>query len=132
VSKAQTRVDFAYSYITLYLVIEIINRRYHSEIMDEYFKNRLDGDESFEQLGEWSKIAVLYIGRWKQEDVRFLRHLNFLMQNRNNFIHNNHAYLDKRDAYGRYINHYIYNAGGSIKLLSAIEHIIELMANYEE
>jgi len=125
--KAETKEDFAYTYISLYMIIEIVNKHYLAEIEEECFWNEQKNEYEFkaiERLTEWNKIAYLYFKKWNETDDRFVRNLNYLIRKRNGFIHNDKNILDKEDVNGKYLNQDIYTKEGIVKLFKAISKII--------
>src|SRR5690606_35489385 len=125
--KAETKEDFAYTYISLYMIIEIVNKHYLAEIEEECVWNEQKNEYEFkaiERLTEWNKIAYLYFKKWNETDDRFVRNLNYLIRKRNGFIHNDKNILDKEDVNGKYLNQDIYTKEGIVKLFKAISKII--------
>lgn len=146
VSKAQSETDFAYAYVSLYLVIEIINNFYYEQTSDKKWLiketgNLLDWQWSKEQLKydntgtavvgfnppEWLKIAGLYFQKWSQTDNWYITSIYHLIQKRNGFVHNDRTILEKRDANGSLLNQDIYSKEGVKKMVDAIIVIISLV-----
>lgn len=129
-SKAETKEQFAYAYVSLYMVFEILNQQFIDEINEECFLNKSTNEYEFkeiERLSEWSKIAYLYLKKWGGTDTRFIKNLSFLIRKRNGFIHNDRTILDYIDDRGSYPNHDIFSKEGFIKLFDAIKNIITLI-----
>ncbi|MFZ4412585.1 MAG: hypothetical protein ACOYOV_05845 [Bacteroidales bacterium] len=154
-SDAKSKEQFAYAYVSLYLVVEIINNEFviksdnsQWEITDVGILNAwsfnngkcipytetIVKEETIkitEVIGnkppEWQKFAGLFFQKWNQSNSNFIRELIFLIKKRNGFVHNDKRILDKTDKFGNLINHDIYNSNGFIKLFELVKQIIEFL-----
>lgn len=127
VSKAQTKTDFAYAYVSLYMIIEIMNKQFFEEISEECYwdeENKKYEFKPIERLSEWNKIAFLYFKKWGQTDNNFIQNLSYLIQKRNGFIHNDRKILDKKNIRGQYLNRDVYTKEGIKKLFESIYQIL--------
>ncbi len=144
-SKARSQQQFAYAYVSLYMIIEIVNNYFvtkkskdgeweltsekvplldwtYSENTKLYFNS---GQTKFgEKPAEWQKFAGLYFQQWKGTDHNFVREIYFLIKKRNGFVHNNKEFLDKKSRDGSFENHDIFKPEGYIKLYDKIEAIL--------
>ncbi|GHT20780.1 hypothetical protein AGMMS4957_08580 [Bacteroidia bacterium] len=144
ISKAWTESDFAYSYVTLYMVIEIINNQFVKKKVGED-KWEIEGvgllldwqwnpilkkcdTNGRNKVSEWQKMAGLYFQRWNQKEHKFIRNILFLIQKRNGFVHNDKTILDRKDEKtGKFLNHDVYTKEGVIKLFDAVKQIISFL-----
>ncbi|MEO6135461.1 MAG: response regulator [Ginsengibacter sp.] len=137
---ANSKVQFAYAFVTLYLFIEAINNYFVSKVADDKWDivdtgHLLDwkwnsgaySNTNTEVTGnkppEWQKFAGVYIQKWLKTDNNFIQTIYFLITKRNGFVHNDNNILDKRDYAGNYLNHDIYEPSGFIKLFECIKEI---------
>ncbi len=144
---ASSKQQFAFAYITLYMIIELINEEFVSSESvtesDNQFKRwkienqplkdwkfvsgqyiaEIDSSVKGNKPPEWQKMAGLYFQKWNQNDQAFINEIYHLIEKRNGFIHNKKVILDKRDRNG-YLNHDIYEYSGFEKLLDSITKII--------
>lgn len=146
VSKANSETDFAYAYVSLYFIIEIVNTHFYQQKSDNKWEiygvgRLLDWQWSKAQNGyintnqeltlanppEWQKMAGLYFQKWKQTDSQFIMSLYFLIQKRNGFIHSDKNILDKQNNQGYYLNRDVFTKEGILNLYSATKQIIELI-----
>jgi len=130
ISKARTKTDFAYSYVTLYMIIEMINKQFITEINGECFWNETIQNYDFkpiEKLTEWSKLAFLYFKKWQQTDNQFIRNIYFLITKRNGFVHNDKNILDSQNGQGHFLNRDIYTKEGIINLFTTINKVISFL-----
>jgi hypothetical protein len=141
--SAKTKTQFAYSYITLYQVIEMINNQFFTKNNDNTWTiagcgNLLDWNwntesKQYENINtvfsgnkppESLKLTGLYFQKWKGNEHNFVSDLHYLIQKRNEFIHNDKNILDAQDKNGHYLNRDIYTKEGIIKLFGAVKQII--------
>jgi DNA-binding NarL/FixJ family response regulator len=146
VLNAKTKAQFAYAYIALYMVIEIINNGLVKPAADS--KWEIDGcgnlvdwhwnkeTRQYENTGgeivnnnpaEWKKFAGVYFQKWKGTDQQFIQDVYRLIEKRNGFVHNVKNILDKQDKKGQFLNRDIYAKEGIIKLFEAINTIITFL-----
>jgi len=153
--NAKSNEQFAYSYISLYLVIEIVSNQfvlkdpenqkwsikdigylkawYWDEEGKKYvpYSKDKNNNKITEVIGnkppEWQKLAGLYFQKWDKKDVSFIQDIYLLINKRNGFIHNDRDILDKKDKQGKLINHDIYKPDGFIKLFDCIKKIINCL-----
>lgn len=151
ISKAETKEQFAFAYVALYQIIEIIteelitkeqvqanpsinkwklpNGTYiHEYKWDSTVRSYQDMGEALsgkEPLPQWKKMAGLIMQKWAMPNGnRFVRNLSFMIEKRNGFIHNDSSILDKRDNNtGKYLNHDIYDKTGFKSLFDSIKSI---------
>jgi CheY-like chemotaxis protein len=140
---AKTDIQFAYAYISLYMIIEIINNEYYTKKSDDKWEikgvgNLLDwkwntnsniysnscAEVSGNKPPEWQKLAGIYYQKWNLIDHNFIQQLYFLITKRNGFVHGDKSILDKQDTNGKYLNHDIYTNEGYEKLFKHIKNII--------
>ena len=137
---ANSKVQFAYAFVTLYLFLEAINNYFISKVADDKWEvvdsghlldwkwdNGAYSNTNAEVTGnkppEWQKFAGVYFQKWLKTDNNFIQTIYFLITTRNGFIHNDSGILDKRDSTGNYLNHDIYEPYGFIKLFDCIKEI---------
>ncbi|MAN60068.1 MAG: hypothetical protein CMC08_09565 [Flavobacteriaceae bacterium] len=142
-NDAKSHVQFAYAYISLYMIIEIINNKFYTKTSDDKWKilgtgNLLDwgwdtNSQTYSNTGtevignkppEWRKFAGIYYQKWNLLDHNFIQQIYFLITKRNGFVHGDKSIMDKQDARGTYLNHDIYTHEGYEKLFKHIEVII--------
>lgn len=142
-SEAKSKEQFAYAYVSLYMIIEIVNTKFITKDSQDYWlidnSINLENIEYEQTTGqyiiqgtvqgakppEWKKIAGLYRQKWKQTDFEFIRKLYPFIQKRNGFVHNSKTILDKKNEnYDFYFNHDIYNELGFIDLYQYIKKIV--------
>ncbi len=140
---AKTDIQFAYAYISLYMIIEIVNNEYYTKTSDDKWEilgigNLLDwkwdgNSNSYSNSGievsgnkppEWQKFAGLYYQKWNMTDHNLIQQLYFLITKRNGFVHGDKSILDKQDTSGNFLNHDIYTNEGYEKLFKHIKDII--------
>ncbi len=140
----KTKTQFAYSYITLCMVIELVNKhliQYNSQDKTWEICNKdllLDWEWNEEKYintntkitndrpPEWQKFAGLYFQELNQTDGKFVQEVYRLIRKRNGFVHTDKRILDEKNN-GQYLNHDIYIKDGVVKLFDAIKKIIELL-----
>ena len=138
--KSSEEKQFAYAYISLYMIIEIITNYYviktsdnQWQIRDLGFVNNLTwinnayshSDTPIEgyKIPEWKKFAGLYFQKWLKKDSSFVRNIYFSIEKRNYFIHNDDK-LDYLNGADIYPNHDIFEPKGFINLFKLIKQII--------
>jgi len=145
ISSAKTETQFAYSYITLYTVIEIVNNYF---IQHNLAKNQWEitgagalfnwewdktqnkyTHKNVNVTGnnppEWQKFAGLYFQKWQETNQQSIQNIYHLIRKRNGFIHKDISILDEKNKQGEYLNRDIYTKAGTVKLFKAVEKIIE-------
>ena len=137
---ANSKVQFAYAFVTLYLFIEAINNYFISKVDDDKWEIldtghlldwKLDYDAysntntvvTGDKPPEWQKFAGIYFQKWSETDNNFIQNVRSLITKRNGFIHNDLRILDKKNHSGFYINHDIYEPNGFIKLFNCVKKI---------
>ena len=144
--NAKSKEQFAYAYVTLYLVIEVINRQFVTKISDgkwaiEGVSNLFDwtwneGNRSYVETGvevienkppEWQKFAGVYFQKWNKTDHDFIQGIYFLIRKRNGFIHNDESILNKTDINGNWINQDVFEARGFVKLFEYVQKIVNCL-----
>lgn len=150
-SNAKSKEQFAYSFVSLYLIIETINNHFISDILDNSVKKwnisdigpLLDWSSSWNKGNkeysntnsewvnnkppEWVKFAGLYFQKWSKKDNAFIENVQSLIKKRNGFVHNNKGILDSKNRSNQYLNRDIYTPDGFIKLFESIKKIINLL-----
>lgn len=138
VSTARTQQQFAFAYISLEQIIEIISEEliysedYHFYI-DENGEECLDwvilnGHSSsrtnynWKDYPQWKKMCSLYYQLWKGKDSTFGEEIRFLIGKRNAFMHNDKAKLKETDINNKRID--IYSKDGFIRLFDMISKIL--------
>lgn len=143
--NSNSKVQFAYAFVTLYLFIEAINNHFISKTANDKWEivdtgNLLDwkwdnGDGAYintktEVTGskppEWQKFGGIYFQKWKKVDFNFIQTITSLISKRNGFIHNDKSILDRKKS-GKYINQDIYEPSGFIKLFGCIKEICDTL-----
>lgn len=146
ISKSISETDYAYSFINLYFVIEIINKNSYQQTTDGKWlicqkENLLNWQWDQSQKAyvntnleitisnppEWQKIAGLWFQKWGQSDSQFIMNIFFLIQKRNGFVHGDKKILDKQDNNNQYLNRDIFTKVGIEKLLSAVKMLIQFL-----
>ena len=131
--NAKNENQFAYAFISLYNVIENINKKYISNVetlksikWDETSKSYNITDEEIKEntLPEWEKFANIYFQKWKGKNHTIVKNVYNMIKKRNGFIHNDPSIMDKT-VKGKYINHDIYSKEGYISLFKLIKEIID-------
>jgi len=137
---ANSKVQFAYAFVTLYLFIETINNYFISKVDDDKWEildtghlldwkldygaySNTNTDVTGDKPPEWQKFAGIYFQKWSETDNNFIQNVRSLITKRNGFIHNDLRILDKKNNSGFYINHDIYEPNGFIKLFDYVKKI---------
>lgn len=142
-SKAESKEQFAYAYISLYMIIEFVNNEFYTRTANDKWKivdsgNLLDwkwdqNTNAYSNTGaevagnkppEWQKLAGIYYQKWGKNDHSLIQKIYFLITKRNGFIHNDSTILDKKDTKGNFVNHDIFESHGFIKLFEAVKKIL--------
>jgi DNA-binding NarL/FixJ family response regulator len=149
--RAETEEQFAFAYVALYQIIEIITDELITKeqlqtnpdinkwkLIDGTYIHEYKWDsqaKSYQDLGEaqsgkepfpqWKKMAGLVLQEWTMQNGNsFVRNLYFLIEKRNGFIHDDKTILDKQDKNtGKYLNHDIFDKSGFISLFDSIKTI---------
>lgn len=153
--KARTREEFAYSYITLEAVFEIIseallekkNKREY-EIIDNAetcknweLRNKRDYESdcydyktpSLNDYPTWKRISSIYYQLLNGKDPFYASRTFHLIETRNAFIHNDKLKQNKEiwlKSGKRAIYKDIYNKDGFVRLFDTIYELIVLIANF--
>lgn len=144
---AKTPIQFAYAFITLYQVIEIVNNYFVKKTLDGKWEIKDCGNllnwewnkdsqnymnSNIEIMAnkppEWQKIAGIYFQKFKQTENQLIQDLYFIIQKRNGFVHGDKNILDWKNEQDTYLNKDIYNKNGSLSLFSAVSKLIDLVA----
>jgi DNA-binding NarL/FixJ family response regulator len=143
ICKTNSETDFAYAYVTLYLIIEIVNNHFYQQttnnkwnisgvgnLLDwQWDKNQNTYINTNQEITttnppEWQKTAGLFFQKWGQTDSSFIMKIYFFIQKRNGFMHNDKNILDKQNSQGQYLNRDIFTKEGILKLSSVIKQMI--------
>ena len=141
-SQAKTKQDFAFAYITLEQIVEVITNEFISKNRNQYIIKE-SGDvcvnweiqdgkcvESISQiekdLPQWKMMASIYYQLLGGDDESFGAEIQNLIEKRNAFMHNDENILNT-NVNGVYIHHNLYNKDGYIKLYNAIKQVISLI-----
>ena len=142
--NAKTEKQFAYAYVTQYMIFEIINQKFITKQSDDTYEildvgNLLDWkfekdiysntgiDVKGSKPPEWQKIAGLYFQKWNKTDKDFIQKIHSLIQKRNGFVHNDKSILEKQNNAGKYINRDVFNKDGFVELFNCIQVLINLL-----
>lgn len=151
ISRAETEEQFAFAYVALYQIIEIITdelitkeqiqanpainkwklsdgtyiHEYKWDSQNKSYQDMGEAQSGKEPFPQWKKMAGLVLQEWAVPNGdRFVRDLSFLIEKRNGFIHNDKTILDKQDKYtGKYLNHDIFDNSGFKSLFDSIKTI---------
>ena len=141
-SQAKTKQDFAFAYITLEQIVEVITNEFICKNRNQYIIKE-SGDvcvnweiqdgkcvESISQiekdLPQWKMMASIYYQLLGGDDESFGAEIQNLIEKRNAFMHNDENILNT-NVNGVYIHHNLYNKDGYIKLYNAIKQVISLI-----
>ena len=148
---AQTDEQYAFAYVALYLVIEIINKEFvkktdgekwavdeeenllawwwHTEDKRYYNTNEDGTPQEFtgENPPEWIKFAGLYFQKWEQTEHSFIQDIYNMVNKRNKFVHNDQGFFNYQNHRGEYLNKDIFKADGYYKLFEKIKDIISYL-----
>lgn len=151
ISRAEKSEQYAFAYVSLYQIIEIITDELIAKeqiqanpsinkwkLSDGIYIHEYKWDsqiKSYQDMGEaqsgkepfpqWKKMAGLVLQEWAVPNGdRLVRDLSFSIEKRNGFIHNDKTILDKQDKNtGKYLNHDIYDNSGFKSLFDSIKTI---------
>lgn len=151
ISKAETKEQFAFAYVALYQIIEIITdelitkdqlqsnpainkwklsdgtyiHEYKWDSQNKLYQDMGEAQSGKEPFPQWKKMAGLVLQKWAMPNGdRFVRNLSFLIEKRNGFIHNDKTIIDKQDKNtGKYLNHDIFDKSGFKSLFDSIKTI---------
>lgn len=146
-SKAETKEQFAYAYVSLYMIIETVNNQFVVKTSnDEWMINITNNsllDWQYDQITksyintnttvlgnkppEWQKLAGLYFQNWNGQEKSFVQKIYRLITKRNGFIHNDKSIIDKTKKDLKkpiYLNHDIYEPKGFIELFEVVQKVI--------
>lgn len=144
--NAKDDKQYAYAYVTLYMIIELINNKFFTKNNSDKWEisgngnlldwkwdkdNKVYSNTNTNVVGakppEWQKIAGLYFQKWNKTDCNFIRNIFFLIQKRNGFVHNDTSIINQKDNSGKYINHDIFNKEGYSYLFNSISVLLNLL-----
>jgi CheY-like chemotaxis protein len=114
-SKAETKEQFAYAYVSLYMIIETVNNDFvvkttnnewvlnitNEPLLDWTYntntKSYINTNTTVfgDKPPEWIKLAGLYFQNWNGQEQSFVQKIYQLITKRNGFIHNDKRILDK-------------------------------------
>ena len=152
ITKAETDEQFAFAYISLYQIVEIITEKLIIKIQspsdsDAYNWELPNGslihdykwddeNKSYTDIGEakttvkgtfpqWKKMAGLIFQQWDIDNGgQLVFDLYYLIEKRNGFIHNDKSIIDKQDIHSKkYLHHDIFNKSGFQKLFNCLKII---------
>lgn len=145
-SKAKTETEFAYSYITLNMIFEIINKEYlfiNNEneweikgvgpLLDWKWNidlNRFQNTNTYvlkDKSSEIQKIAGIIFQKLNLTDHDFINSMGIMIRKRNGFIHNDIEILNKQDLNRNYINRDIFEPKASKTLFTIIQKYLNLL-----
>ncbi len=146
-SKAETKEQFAYAYVSLYMIIETVNNHFVEKTTNDEWKINITNesllDWSYDPSSnmyintnitvvgnkppEWQKLAGLYFQIWNGQDHELVQKLYQLITKRNGFVHNDKKILDRANANGDFVNHDIYEPQGFVKLFDVIKKILSYL-----
>lgn len=138
ISTAITQQQFAFAYISLEQILEIISEglivldNYHY-IIDETQEECKDWilssgqcrpgiNYNWKDYPQWKKICSLYYQLWNGRDSKFGEEIHFLIDKRNAFMHNDKEKLKKADINN--IKMDLYSKDGFIRLFKMISKIL--------
>lgn len=138
ISTAITQQQFAFAYISLEQILEIISEElivldnYHY-IIDETQEECKDWilssgqcrpgiNYNWKDYPQWKKICSLYYQLWNGRDSKFGEEIHFLIDKRNAFMHNDKEKLKKADINN--IKMDLYSKDGFIRLFKMISKIL--------
>lgn len=137
ISKAETEEQFAFAYVSLYLILEIVNKHFVTRdvndkwmlpcgqyIMDWTYDVALNqycnsgNIKVSDDLPEWLKLAGIIFQQWGLHNQnQLVKNIYFQIRKRNGFIHNDKTIIDDVN------NHDIYNKDGFVALFKSIKII---------
>lgn len=146
-SKAETKEQFAYAYVSLYMIIETVNNHFVVKTTNDEWEINIGNkplldwaydtstksymNTNVSVVGnkppEWQKLAGLYFQIWNKQDNKFVQKFYYLITKRNGFVHNDKEILDKTNSNGDFVNHDIYEPQGFVKLFDVIKEILSYL-----
>lgn len=144
--KANSKNDFGFSYVSLYMVLEIINKYHYEQTNDNKWeikdtgyllnwkwneeRNKYENENNHltsNNPPEWQKLVGLYFQYCNGTNHEFVRDLYHLILKRNGFVHKEKKILDRRDKQRNFIYKDVYKKEGCCKLFDAVKEIIYLL-----
>ena len=138
ISTAITQQQFAFAYISLEQILEIIseelivldNYQYMIDETQEECKDwilssgqcRPGTNYNWKDYPQWKKICSLYYQLWNGKDSTFGEEIHFLIDKRNAFMHNDKVKLKKADINNKKMD--LYSKDGFIRLFKMISKIL--------
>lgn len=138
ISTAITQQQFAFAYISLEQILEIIseelivldNYQYVIDETQEECKDwilssgqcRPGTNYNWKDYPQWKKICSLYYQLWNGKDSTFGEEIHFLIDKRNAFMHNDKVKLKKADINNKKMD--LYSKDGFIRLFKMISKIL--------
>ena len=138
ISTAITQQQFAFAYISLEQILEIIseelivldNYQYVIDETQEECKDwvlssgqcRPGTNYNWKDYPQWKKICSLYYQLWNGKDSTFGEEIHFLIDKRNAFMHNDKVKLKKADINNKKMD--LYSKDGFIRLFKIISKIL--------
>lgn len=138
ISTAITQQQFAFAYISLEQILEIIseelivldNYQYVIDETQEECKDwilssgqcRPGTNYNWRDYPQWKKICSLYYQLWNGKDSTFGEEIHFLIEKRNAFMHNDKVKLKKADINNKKMD--LYSKDGFIRLFKMISRIL--------
>ena len=138
ISTAITQQQFAFAYISLEQILEIIseelivldNYQYLIDETQEECKDwilssgqcRPGTNYNWKDYPQWKKICSLYYQLWNGKDSTFGEEIHFLIDKRNAFMHNDKVKLKKADINNHKMD--LYSKDGFIRLFKMISKIL--------
>ena len=137
ISTAITQQQFAFAYISLEQILEIISEELivldnYQYVIDEtqeeckdwiLFSGKCRSRTNYncKDYPQWKKICSLYYQLWNGKDSTFGEEIHFLIEKRNAFMHNDKEKLEKADINNKEMD--IYSKDGFIRLFKMISQI---------
>lgn len=138
ISTAITQQQFAFAYISLEQILEIISEELivldnYQYVIDEtqeeckdwiLFSGKCRSRTNYncKDYPQWKKICSLYYQLWNGKDSTFGEEIHFLIEKRNAFMHNDKEKLEKADINNKEMD--IYSKDGFIRLFKMISQIL--------
>ncbi len=138
ISTAITQQQFAFAYISLEQILEIISDEFIVQDNYHYLINETQEEckdwilsygqcrpgiiYSGEDYPQWKKICSLYYQLWNGADSTFGEEINFLISKRNAFMHNDKGKLKRTDINKKKMD--IYSKDGFIRLFNMVSIIL--------
>ena len=138
ISTAITQQQFAFAYISLEQILEIISEELivldnYQYVIDETQEECKDWilssgqcrpgiNDNWKDYPQWKKICSLYYQLWNGKDSTFGEEIHFLIDKRNAFMHNDKVKLKKADINNKKMD--LYSKDGFIRLFKMISKIL--------